>query len=767
MPRHPLPISRRWFQGALLTYLFGFSVLGILAYLVYRDQPPIPARTVTESGDLLFTREDVLAGMNVFQRFGVMEYGTVYGHGAYLGPDFTADYLHRAAEDLLARYRSGEAGAAGAEQRVAAELHRNTYDPATGTATWSDDRGAVHREMVDHYEALFRNRVSRGGAQAQWIRDPEAVRRLTAFFAWTAWTGTTDRPGGGESYTNNWPPEPLAGNTVTAGAVTWSVVSIIGLLGGTGLVLFFFGRYDWLGWSDPRRQVRFKPLEAVTLAPGQKAVVWFLAASSVLFLVQTFCGGLIAHYRAEPSNFFGFDVSSILPYNIARTWHVQLSIFWVTASYLAAGIFIAPLISGREPKGQKPLILILVGAVVVVVAGSLLGEYAGIKGWLDAGKWYWFGSQGWEYLDLGRIWQILLIVGLFLWVVILYRGLRGALREHEHGNMPWLLFYAALSIPLFYAVGLLARPDQAFVLTDFWRFWVVHLWVEDFLELFTTVVVAYMFVLLGMVREKTAIRVIYLDIILYSAGGVIGTMHHLYFSGTPAAHMALGATFSALEVIPLVLLTLEAWGFMRSGERSVTGGQHFHRWAVWFLVAVGVWNFFGAGVFGFLINLPVVSYYEIGTNLTANHAHTAMMGVYGMLAVGLLLFCLRYLMRPDKWSDRAAAISFWSLNLGLAWMAFVTLFPVGIVQLYDAVSKGYWQARSLSFLSETWVHVLEWARLPGDAVFIVGGAVPLVWLCWRALRYPNLRVAEVGAALPTRLFTEEEPAEGENPASGS
>ena len=283
-----------------------------------------------------------------------------------------------------------------------------------------------------------------------------------------------------------------------------------------------------------------------------------------------------------------------------------------------------------------------------MVFGSLAGEYAGARGWLGD-LWFWLGHQGWEYLDLGRLWQILLVIGLFLWVFILFRGLRGTLREEHFGNMPWLLFYAALAIPAFYAVGLLTSPHKGFVVNDFWRFWVVHLWVEDFLELFTTVIVAYMFVLLGVVREATALRVIYLDIILYSLGGVLGTMHHLYFSGTPVAHMALGATFSAMEVIPLMLLTLEAWSFIKSGEKQTRERYHMHRWAVRFLVAVGVWNFLGAGVFGFLINLPVVSYYEIGTALTANHGHTAMMGVYGMLAAGLLLFCLRYLTETDKW----------------------------------------------------------------------------------------------------------------------
>jgi len=303
------------------------------------------------------------------------------------------------------------------------------------------------------------------------------------------------------------------------------------------------------------------------------------------------------------------------------------------------------------------------------------------------------------------------------------------------GNMPWLFFFAALAIPAFYAVGLLVRTNSHFTTTDFWRFWVVHLWVEDFLELFTTVMVAYIFVLIGVVQQRVALRLIYLDMILYSAGGVIGTMHHLYFSGEPAVHMALGAFFSAAEVIPLTFLTLEAWSFLQLGSLRGAGAQtpFPHYWSVMFLASVGFWNFLGAGVFGFLINLPIVSYYEVGTALTANHAHASMMGVYGMLAVGLALFCLRYMIPERLWSDRAAKISFWSLNLGLVWMVFATLFPLGLIQLYHSVSVSYFDARSLGFISSSTNGLFEWLRLPGDALFIVGGTLPIVYLTWVAV----------------------------------
>jgi nitric oxide reductase subunit B len=285
---------------------------------------------------------------------------------------------------------------------------------------------------------------------------------------------------------------------------------------------------------------------------------------------------------------------------------------------------------------------------------------------------------------------------------------------------------------------MLFGPKSHFAVIDFWRFWVVHLWVEDFLEIFTTVTVAYMFVLIGMVPERTATRLIYLEIILYSIGGVVGSMHHLYFSGAPAVHMSLGAFFSAMEVVPLVLLTFEAWRFMRLGGAKPgetvmdTNDERFpHKWAVMFLAAVGFWNFVGAGVFGFLINLPVVSYWEIGTQFTANHGHAAMMGVYGMLAIGFFVFVAAYFIPRDAGSERAMKWSFWCLNGGLAWMVFVNLFPIGVLQFQDALANGYWHARRPEFFARADVRTLEWLRLVGDTVFIVGGIGPLVYLALR------------------------------------
>jgi nitric oxide reductase subunit B len=425
------------------------------------------------------------------------------------------------------------------------------------------------------------------------------------------------------------------------------------------------------------------------------------------------------------------------------------------------GIFIAPMIARREPKHQGTLALVMFVALVGIVVASLIGEAASIQGYISLkGPWFWIGDQGWEYLDLGRLWQILLIVGMVLWLVIVTRGIWPSLRGEHPGNMPYLFLYSALSIPLFYAVGLAIGKEVSFAVAGFWRFWVVHLWVEDFLELFTTIIVSYIFVLLGVVPVVVATTVIYLDIILYSVGGVIGTLHHVYFSGAPAVEMAAGAFFSAMEVIPLVLLTYEAWRFMQLGtppeEKTMLGtsSRTFpHKWAVMFLIAVGFWNFLGAGVFGFLINLPIVSYYEIGTQFTANHGHGALMGVYGMLAMGFLVFVARYFIPQDRASNLAMGISFWSLNLGLAYMLFVNLVPVGFLQFRDSLQSGYWHARSPEFHAQPLVRSLEWARLPGDVLFIVGGILPIVYLALRTFYYRN-RPATVGAEESVAEFIE-------------
>lgn len=374
----------------------------------------------------------------------------------------------------------------------------------------------------------------------------------------------------------------------------------------------------------------------------------------------------------------------------------------------------------------------LFSALVLVIGGSLLSEWLGISQLLGQ-WWFWIGNQGWEYLELGRLWQYLLAAGLLAWFALLWQLVRpSALADAASRPIVRMFLLAALAIPVFYVPALLFDARTNFTIVDTWRFWIIHLWVEGFFEFFATTVVALMFYQLGLTRRNVALRVIYLDAILYFLGGLMGTGHHWYFTGQTSINMALSALFSVLEVVPLTLLTLDAWDFVRTtrGDCDLCGKVIAipHKWTFYFLMAVGFWNFVGAGMFGFLINLPIVSYYEVGTQLTPNHGHAALMGVFGMLAIALMVFVLRQTSTDTQWRgiEKYIKVAFFGTNVGLLLMVMMSLFPSGVLQVWDVVQHGYWHARSLDYTGSERSHLIEWLRLPGDLTFILFGAVPLV-----------------------------------------
>jgi nitric oxide reductase subunit B len=739
-PNHRLHVSPFWKLAVLLVLIIGFGLLSLVTVKTYAGAPPIPAQVQDSQGRALFTRADIEHGQDVFFKYALMEHGTLWGHGAYLGPDYTAEDLHRLGEigrETLARdtygkpfgaLPPGEALAVG--ELLKQQLKQNRYQPGTGILTFTPAETASHRIQAGEWRNYFNGAEAAPGLPRNYIRDEAELRHLNDYFAWATWATVALRPGTSYSYTNNWPYEPLVGNLPTGAAYLWSALSLISLLGGLGLILFIFGKFEYLGWGGGGAETAGR-IQGWTLTPSQKALGLYFAVVILLFLLQAALGGAIAHYRIEPGGFYGFDLAHLLPYNLARTWHLQLAIFWIATSWIAGGLFLAPLVGGAEPRGQKLGVLALLGALALVVFGSLGGEALGINNRLGR-FWFWFGHQGGEYLDLGRFWQVLLTAGLVFWIFLMFRALRPAMkRGSDQGELPGLFLYAAVAIPLFYLPAMFYGPHTNFAMIDNWRFWIIHLWVEGFFELFATVLVALMFVQIGLVTVKSATRLIYLDAILYLFGGLVGTGHHWYFTGQGTLNMGLAACFSALEVVPLTLLTLDAWDFIRLQERTAGGGSRplaaKQTWAIRFLIAVGVWNFVGAGIFGFLINLPIVSYFEIGTTLTPNHGHAAMFGVFGMLALAVVMFCLRALKSDRIWarSEKFVRTGFWGVNLGLALMVLLDLFPAGVLQFWDSISHGYWHARRLAFLLSGTFHTLEWLRIVADLTFLLAGALPL------------------------------------------
>jgi nitric oxide reductase subunit B len=734
------PLSPWWRHTVLLVMAFGFTILIWRSVATYSEAPPIPTRVSGPSGEVVFTGDDISAGQEVFLRYGLMENGSIWGHGAYLGPDFSAEYLHRlsmTAADEISRglyaqpYSSLNAAFRGlVDSQVRESLRTNQYDSQTGVLKFGTSEVSSFKDQIGLWTDYFRLPTTSAGLPPKFIEDPEELRQLTAFFAWTAWASVAQRPGTTHSYTNNFPFEPMVGNSPTGNAVLWSALSLITLLGGTGIVLFAFGKFSFLGWKGSKEHIHPQMLPG-TSSESQRATAKYFVIVVLLFLAQVLLGGMTAHYRADSGGFYGLDLSSLLPSNLARTWHLQLAIFWIATAYVAGGLLLAPVIGGREVRKQVLGVNALFWALVVVVVGSLFGEMLGIHRMLGR-LWFWIGHQGWEYLDLGRGWQALLAVGLVFWIFLLFRGIAPRRNDPQHRDVASLFMYAAVAIPLFYLPAFFFSSTTNFSVVDTWRFWIIHLWVEGFFELFVTVMVAIIFYYLDVISQQTAARVVYLDAILYLGSGIVGTGHHWYWTGQSEITMALAATFSAMEVVPLTLLTLDAWDFIKlsSGHCDVCNKPVSvpHRWTFYFLMAVGFWNFLGAGVFGFLINLPVVSYFEVGTVLTPNHGHASMMGVFGMLGVALVVFALRQLSSDSVWTsiEKYVRVSFWGLNIGLFLMVVLNLFPAGVLQLLDVLHNGYWHARGPLFLQQHTVHLVEWLRLPADLVFIGLGVIPLL-----------------------------------------
>jgi len=735
---HDFSIRRLWtIFGVSMIVMFG--ALLFFGVQIYHAKPPIPDAVRAASGRVIYTKDDIQRGQSVWQSIGGMQQGSIWGHGGYVAPDWSADWLHREAlslRDSIAGTGQGAAFEALPEPDQARfgsmlkrEMRTNTFNPSTNEITVNDQRTAAITKTANHYSDLFTGRTPAAHQLRELYAMPQdavltgdEAHALGAFFFWTAWATAAERPGDTISYTSNWPHEPLVGNTPAGSIFLWTFISIFVLLGGIGGLVWYYAReFDvWRRDMEPLEGIAVTDLfGAATVTPSMRATAKYFFVVTALFFTQVLLGIVTAHYAVEGQGLYGLPMAEYFPYAVTRTWHTQLAVLWIATAWLATGLYVAPLLGGREPKFQRLGVNFLFVSLLVIVIGSFAGEWLAINRHITAGTInFWFGHQGYEYLDLGRFWQAYLFIGLLLWTGLVLRGLWPALQEKGGRSLTFLVVIATVSIGLLFGTGLLYGQHAHISVMEYWRWWVVHLWVEGIFEVFATAIVAALFVKMGLLRVSVASTSVLLATIIFLGGGVLGTFHHLYFSGTPTSVIALGAVFSALEVVPLMVVGFEAYS--RSKIEHQLDWQIVYRWPFAFFASVLVWNLIGAGLFGFFINPPLALYYMQGLNTTATHAHAALFGVYGMLGIGLTLFCMRGLSNPARWSEALLKTSFWCLNIGLAMMVFLSLFPQGLYQAYQSFTRDYAYARSAEVMHGPVMQALVWARVPGDLVFTVG-----------------------------------------------
>ncbi|MCP1338154.1 nitric-oxide reductase large subunit [Idiomarina sp. M1R2S28] len=737
-----------WTLIAVLAITFG--LLGYFGTEVYREAPPIPDKFMSTNGKVIATEESVLDGQTAWQSVGGMQLGSIWGHGAYQAPDWTADWLHR---ELLAwlDIRANEVFGKPYEQlegsqqnqleyELKEEYRTNTYDKASDTVILSERRIQAIEQTGEYYSKLFSDdpelRPTRVSYAMKENTLPSEARRavMNDFFFWTAWAASTERLDSDITYTNNWPHETLIDNVPSAENIIWSIVSVILLIAGVGFLIWAWAFLRQHDEEDPVAP-EHDPIAKIKLTPSQKALGKYLFIVVALFSLQVLLGGLTAHYTVEGQEFYGINISEWFPYSLTRTWHIQAAMFWIATGFLAAGLFLAPIINGgKDPKYQKLGVDILFWALVLVVAGTFIGNWLAIAQIMPEHLNFWLGHQGYEYVDLGRLWQIGKFLGIVFWLVLMMRCVVGAFKVKGDKNLLALFTASVVAIGLFYGAGFFYGERTHISIMEYWRWWIVHLWVEGFFEVFATASLAFIFHSMGLVSRRMATVAALASASLFMLGGVPGTFHHLYFAGTTTPVMAVGATFSALEVVPLIVLGYEAWENY-SLQKRATWMQRI-KWPLLCFVAVAFWNMLGAGVLGFMINPPISLYYVQGLNTTPTHAHAALFGVYGFLALGFVLLILRYIRPNLQFDEKLMKMAFWTMNIGLALMLFTSLLPVGFIQFYAAASEGLWYARSEAFMQQPLLQNLRWFRTVGDMVFIVG-ALGISWQVVKGLKHKS------------------------------
>ncbi|MBK7232947.1 MAG: cbb3-type cytochrome c oxidase subunit I [Saprospiraceae bacterium] len=738
--------TKNWW--APLTFILVISLLGVgmIGFQTYIDAPPMTGFK-DENGKILFDQKVIEKGQEVFHKYALMEYGSFFGDGAQRGPDFTAEALH-----LISGYMNDfyindfslkinrpatEFESKQFQEQVKQELKDNKYTKTENLVPLNAAQTYALTMLKKYYTDIYIDKnEGKGFPPKGYISDRAEVENLASFFYWGAWVCVAERPGTNFSYTHNWPYDPGSGNTPTSPVILWSVLGLLAFVLMCGIVLYYIGQYNQLPNKFFKPPVRdlftvdrvagFKPTAT------QKATYKFFLVAILLFFLQVSSGLVTINDFLNWLGYIGIYITNF-PVTISRSWHLMLSLYWISTCWIASSIFILPILSKKEIPGQLKLVNVLFWSLIVLVAGSLTGMVLGPLGLL--GEWWrWLGHQGWEFVDFGRVYQVLLMGIFILWAIVVYRGLKPAFVKGETWTLPKWIMYSVIGIPLLFLSGFVAKPETNFVIADFWRWMVIHMWVEAFFEVFITVIVSYLMVLMGLVSRQAAIRVVYFATLLFLGTGLLGISHNFYWNAKPVATMALGSVFSTLQFVPLILLTVEAFRFKNMPKIAVGEVEHqslgnnfgFNE-VFLFLIAVNFWNFFGAGVLGIIINLPIMNYFEHGTYLTVNHAHAALMGVYGNVSIAALLFASKLMIKSNFWNKKLINFSFWSINGGLMLMVLLDLFPAGSIQFKAVVENGLWFGRSRDFVDYGIFNSLTWMRGIGASLFFFGGVIPLTY----------------------------------------
>ncbi len=707
------------YAGFWIMAIFMVTALIYFTAYMHKEVPPIPKEVKSETGEVLYTYDDVVQGKAYFQEYGLMDWGTFLGMGAYLGPDLTTEHLHLRAEFLYDYYANEKFGKKAKElsDEEKAQIKEIVKKDIRGvqlnenTVTYSKAGAEAYKELKKYWVDVLVNGAAKDRGYPGGFMSVEAAEKIADFIDWGNLAASTLRPGTDRTWTNNWPNEPLidqdqlwVNNTVSL----WEFLLLWAL---SVIVIYLF--YEYLLNRKEELQPAFK---IDKIYKSQRKLLKYVPIVALLFVVQLFFGGYITHLTTEPAKDFIIP-QSILPYNAARPIHTQLAILWVAVGWLVGGLLVAPWVAGKDHK-MPWLVDVLWGALVFVGVGSLIGIWMGTTGQLPE-NWFWFGNEGRELINLGRFWDVLLVGGLVFWFLLVFTLIRKAAKNN---SLVSTIIWSAFAIATLYIAGMMPfnKIEPNFTVDDYYRWWVIHLWVELTFELFAAGVIAYMTVTLGLISYKTAERVMFFELFLVMMSGTLGVAHHYWWQGLDEYWIAMGGIFSSLEPLPLVLMMVEA---MKNQREKAHSGENFpFKVTFMWLAGSAFLNWVGAGFLGMVINTPTMNYYGHGEYIIMPHGHVALLGAFGYISLAFIYMTARTnsIANGLTWNEKWSKWGFWLLTIGVLVYAIPYLI-VGFHQSAVAFNEGYYYARLHETIAEMdgWL----WFRLIPDTMMILGGVI--------------------------------------------
>lgn len=708
---------------------FWMMALFMVTMLIYytanlqKEVPPIPLKVKSVSGEVLYTYNDVVEGKGYFQEFDLMDWGTLLGMGAYMGPDFTTDFLHYRAEFLYDFYAMEIYGKPdkdltkverGAVKERVKEDVKNQTSLLSQTTTYTDASAKAYHKNVNYLVKLLVNGDPKRAFKGGIIRKNEA-EKIACFVDWSQLVATTLRPETERTWSNNWPPEPLLDQDTNFNSHKISLWEFLILWTLTIVVIYL--SYEYLFKKDKNEDLQ-PAIKITSLFKSQQKLLKYIPIVAGLFLVQLIIGGYLAHLYTDPTQDFLIS-QDILPFNVLRSIHTQLAILWVAVGWLVGGLLIAPWVANKDHKFPW-LVDVLWSALVVVAVGSMIGLYMGATGQLRE-TWFWLGNEGRELINLGRVWDIGLVIGLVFWFLLIISLIRKA---STNNPIVSTIIWSAFAIATLYIAGMMPvhKVMPNFTVDDYYRWWVIHLWVELTFELFAAGVIAFFTVSLGLISQKTAVRVMLFELFLIMLSGTLGVGHHYWWQGLDEYWIAIGGIFSALEPLPLALMIVEAMKNQR--EKRLNGETNEFSIPFMWIAGSAFLNWIGAGFFGMMINTPTISYYSHGTYLIMPHGHVALLGAFGYISIAFLYMTSRSnaLAKGLAWDEKLSKYGFWILTIGALLFAIPT-YIIGMEQTRIAHDLGYFYTRLHSAVEplKPWM----WFRILPDTMMITGGLIIL------------------------------------------